>query len=39
MSTENKLRRLGLWHLKDKPEELQAALEAVALRGRKPPKA
>ena len=29
MSTESRLARLGLLHLKDKPEELQAALEKL----------
>ena len=29
MSTESRLARLGLLHLKDKPEELRAALEKL----------
>jgi len=33
MSTENKLKRLGLWHLRDKPEELNKALEKIANNG------
>ncbi|GEM_PF-3988675 len=36
MSTESKLKRLGLWHLRDKPEELKKALEKIT--GRPLPK-
>lgn len=32
MSSDERLERLGLSHLRDKPEELKAALEAILKR-------
>ena len=30
MSIESKLKQLGLWHLKDKPDELEKELKKLA---------